>query len=875
MADVTNLDKTFLPKDLDIATNVLYERLQELYWRSATREISNMILMFNEIWKADTDNDSSFNWGASSTSFDSHIFQNLINIWNDAIAKARAHDRTPSSEHRCVRYLLQSSGFLDIDTLVQPSKNNLSKCMAFLEPKKLSLEMLPNVEILELEQGDYHRRRIETEGLLRVCLSLICDHCRDFIKTPLYLQCSRHCVTERPFPFHILINGKIKKLKEPNDANDLGIPDRPRRLCLSCKQSDTTESNCSWDHMALLQNNTVMDDKIETFQKWIMKFGFSKSKHSTERLQHYTSAFVETGKSLLLTTLATTGGFFIRSLYNEAVRQKRAILNAVAPTGFVHLSFMFGPLIIESGVENTKGGCLISPRPLPALLWDKQSASSLIDGWDYGEPPVLQESVILYQENTGLKERALERYMLDVEKKHTLGAVKQVYGGVFSGYLETSLEEEEVIKIFLKQAKRCNLTGSKKLKTQREVLLDASRAICAAIKGLLGRRISATLLQLSQSLMDDSLLFNTIFRNCQSFVNQLLVKQALGTLFPVPNATDNSWSKSKKRFSEPTTTYLLSFGDQLIARHDDIQQPNSVVAAFLLNGSMGFDLIRFITLLLTIHTTRLKDAQSQAVEMQDDWSELLLQPLATDKAQRQLNSELINMLWLLPRDTLSILSSHLLRPYKAYQELEDGNFGPEQWITNRLRLLRQLDVFASMAGGFGSALIQTLTRSEVLSKHVAAPHSLVYGLMRADERILSIRVLHAVCYIVLNRTTPEWDAQPSNNFRDEILRLIFAIVQHLNANQSQERKEISYRKLKKIIAEKLLENSPEMLAALFGFSMGAIHTFTMSYEDMLRYIMEIFVFIICPINKRAKYLTVRLSIDTTIIVTTAKKIELV
>ncbi|KAL7755802.1 hypothetical protein ACKLNR_014329 [Fusarium oxysporum f. sp. zingiberi] len=116
-----------------------------------------------------------------------------------------------------------------------------------------------------------------------------------------------------------------------------------------------------------------------------------------------------------------------------------------------------------------------------------------------------------------------------------------------------------------------------------------------------------------------------------------------------------------------------------------------------------------------------------------------------------------NALWELPLDTLPLLQFQLTQPPHKYfaKSVKSGESDKplthKQWIDNRLSLLRLLDIFASLTGGLGVALLSMFTRKPNLISKVTIPKSLVFGAARADEVIRTLRISPLTTIYLLSR----------------------------------------------------------------------------------------------------------------------------
>lgn len=97
---------------------------------------------------------------------------------------------------------------------------------------------------------------------------------------------------------------------------------------------------------------------------------------------------------------------------------------------------------------------------------------------------------------------------------------------------------------------------------------------------------------------------------------------------------------------------------------------------------------------------------------------------------------LVYALWSIPRDSVSILHTHIFRSVSKYSNAEHQALAKEQWVENRLRVLHQLDVFASLRGGLAAALMEQRIEKRHLLTKCDSPNAEIYGTMHADENIV-------------------------------------------------------------------------------------------------------------------------------------------
>jgi hypothetical protein len=90
-----------------------------------------------------------------------------------------------------------------------------------------------------------------------------------------------------------------------------------------------------------------------------------------------------------------------------------------------------------------------------------------------------------------------------------------------------------------------------------------------------------------------------------------------------------------------------------------------------------------------------------------------------------LEVSLANALWNIPRDSISILHTHLLRYSFKYANMEQKLLTREQWAKNRLRVLHQLGVFEARSGALSAALMeQRVEKRHIIAKPI---HPLAEG----------------------------------------------------------------------------------------------------------------------------------------------------
>ncbi|KAJ9667256.1 hypothetical protein H2201_002457 [Coniosporium apollinis] len=418
---------------------------------------------------------------------------------------------------------------------------------------------------------------------------------------------------------------------------------------------------------------------------------------------------------------------------------------------------MFGPLIIEAGLPDTNHGVLISPRALPPLCFDYNAATSVIN------PPEVRTSgnyapqcTIVFKDKTSRTRRLLHEPR-KIPARNTLASVKCAYGAAFSGYIDAdALKEAAVIDAFISASRRCNFGPAKSVRARHRHLHRVAGGVIDKLCDLISNQVDVHLRRLAKILIDPgtNVSWHMVRNNCQKLIDRLLSGKDFEYIFPrlpKPDARQGARAASQ---ALQWPRYLISFGDRIDSSSFSVPQPNSFVTKFRSRrGSQG-DLIDFIEFVLGIDQLEFPADEVDRVSS-DRWREILLLPFVDggeDHSDGNLTAEVIDTLWLLPRDTLSILQTHILRPYTRYFNATGNRLNLQEWIINRLRLLRQLDVFSSLAGGLGSALLSLFVQDMVVAQTFIIPKSRVFGTARADDRILIFRASpRAVSYLILNR----------------------------------------------------------------------------------------------------------------------------
>ena len=344
-----------------------------------------------------------------------------------------------------------------------------------------------------------------------------------------------------------------------------------------------------------------------------------------------------------------------------------------------------------------------------------------------------------------------------VHDRQILGSVKRVYGAAFSGYLEENVDKEsEVVNSMVASAASCKLDHSKTVEANRRKLCESAEEVVKHLHQLLDSEIEIHLGRITKRLLDDktSLSWNVITNNCQRLVNTLLKGKDFEYTFPPLPKDYGSRPRDAEGEYFDWPRYLISFGDRLDGEYYKGQESNSIISTFCQRQRHQCDLIDHVEL----NSRRLQDDRKNSVHESEEWHELRLAPNIPglgDLTKTQRDKMTFDKLWELPRDTLSMLQFHLLRPAHRYQSYDGIIMAKSQWIENRLRLTRQLYFFSVFAGGLGAALLNILHREPSLLSRIHIPKSRVFGTIRADELVKVIHSIPWTAYVILKRRSPQ------------------------------------------------------------------------------------------------------------------------
>ena len=452
------------------------------------------------------------------------------------------------------------------------------------------------------------------------------------------------------------------------------------------------------------------------------------------------------------------------------------------------------------------GGALISARSLPPLHFDHKHLTTVIDFTQCDSSEMsspLGISLFVDRESQD-KTRSFLKEPSPTCDRRFLASIKRIYGAAFSGYNPSLAQDEaSVIEALVTAAEECSYPTSKSLQARHAQLSASTRRVMESLHRLLDYDVEVYLKRFASILLNPrfKLRWHLMGNNCQNFVDGLLKGKDFEYLFPrLPERFLND-QVMRQSLKFPWPRYLISFHDQIDGLGTSRTRPQSVVRRFYKDNRDRCDLVEFARLAYGhAATDEAKDGEFNIVG-----NELLLTPdVISDENAKEygLTEKLLDDLWEMPRDSMSLLQSHLFRPAEKYSDHQGFALTGPEWLANRLRILRQMDLFASLAGGLGSALLAVFCSNPSILRELGMPHARVMGTCHADDVIFASQIAMSKVYSYVIRDKKERKENASNIGRKKTL-----VTCGLNI-----------RDLENITAvEVLSEYSPMVTAFLMGF----------------------------------------------------------
>ncbi|KAK8227061.1 hypothetical protein HDK90DRAFT_494035 [Phyllosticta capitalensis] len=345
--------------------------------------------------------------------------------------------------------------------------------------------------------------------------------------------------------------------------------------------------------------------------------------------------------------------------------------------GNVHMALRVGPLIIENGVSNTKGGALITLRNPPRLFRESKPRPNrmLAVGGSNGRP-------LYTQANDGDRS----------QPKRIKAIMKQVVGWPFARASE-SARERRFIRDLVQASKLERLYDPSLSRAERQQNLDGVLGfLLDQLKTILQDRLQLYLKDLALRLAHPEvrIRWDATRNNCQNFCDSLLSQRRFQSLVD-------------QRRSKPR--YLMSFvcrpgAYQRIHVRTKFDVPNGLTEEYLLKFRHGLHEESDIVDSLQEYWHDWGAFGRPIYRFQDlfpwDCSEAFgRHPVACS------NCNISKHVWAFPFDSWSIISHHLARDRCLYTTHgADGSPKPlsdADWLRNRLTLFKAEDALSAAA----------------------------------------------------------------------------------------------------------------------------------------------------------------------------------
>ncbi|KAK3326732.1 hypothetical protein B0H66DRAFT_449385, partial [Apodospora peruviana] len=606
---------------------------------------------------------------------------------------------------RRARMLLQSAGWLDMDKFIE-HRPPLDEVGFWKKPSPPQLSLLKfdqnNCPVFQLARCALCREIIR--GSMFRCTvpdctedgheGVICQGCQhDGKHTNAHLTKEyKHCVLEENIDL-----ATSRQLCRCNTVARFNNDGQPRKLFPVLKADDHRSTKKGGVSCCLLNlPNAVAEAKYDGV--------LMKPQHTT--LGNERAEAEETARRLEEKRKKQAKDSSYNQIATETINEKKAkddipfFMRNVTdryPFGNVHMALRIGPLMIENGVPDTKGGAYITSRDPPN--WQVAYTSGGVDieySLALNDDPTTTETRVLYRSRRS--PRHPKRYKT---------ALKQVVGGLFTGYTLEALENT-VIDQVMAASGIDDLDNADDHITVREQIWNSTLApILANLHALMDDRVNVLLPSITQRLLDRNipLKWNRRTNNCQNFCDNMIDYPLYGSFL-----------------SSSAGSYLMSFicrpGAYTPHRERNVQTkydvPSGLCEEYLLKFRYG------------LHVE--SDIVDSLLEYWHDWGAFCGGPIypshhqnlfpwdCTEAYRRETTRKtcgsgctLSKHVWSFPFDSWSISELHLARGYGAlmYPEV----VSPKDWMRNRLSILRGQD--ALLAGA------ATMARSKLFRQAVS------------------------------------------------------------------------------------------------------------------------------------------------------------
>ncbi|KAH7156722.1 hypothetical protein EDB81DRAFT_685386 [Dactylonectria macrodidyma] len=698
----------------------LIEELDKLYWEGVKADLENIIRTLKE-WQQpeyadvaiDDENDDhlyGFDTFIDQVSREARKYANYKRKESENGVKSNSHAKSPKDYRiKKVEYyrdkikseikmamdgtpklegmqqrawmLLQSAGFLDLEKLIEhrPPANKPGvwnkPAVPQLTLSKLNKDLTPRFEPLRCTQPS--------------CKRVICGSM--FISNS---PAEQGIVCENCYTIHHYASDSFSKAYKHSILSEAITSDMSKQLC-GCKRP--TKFDPSGNPIDLFPISTNDNHTAEERQKCnlfklrgyiaLAKYqGFLTVEGAKEpsTFARITSKLTSSGKKQTqrasFDSKAEKAVLSIKEDGEQAQAQADESIPPFVrkhaqkyPFANVHMALRVGPLIIENGVSQSKGGAHITFRELPIfqkrfLLKTRQENSLSIDG--------------------SADRNVFRRRHQATKGKQYSAIMKQVIGVPFSGVLPHDAELQIVNDLL--EASRAPFDNSNLPVSDQNTILDSVlNPILSQLRILIQSRVKIYLQSIARRLLDPSvtLAWNATTNNCQTFCDSLINHDVFLYLFNGP--------------SQPAGVvgplYTMSFvcpdegyTKQDVKTHFDV--PKGLTEEYLLRFRFG----RYYE----------ADIIDTFQEYWHDWGAFGgsiypyhdLFPWDCTEAYRQGDTKcgqcnLAKHVWAFPFDAWSIVALHLSRDSHMYapaitnSPMEQSRNSQDSWLRNRLQVL--------------------------------------------------------------------------------------------------------------------------------------------------------------------------------------------
>ncbi|OAP58040.1 hypothetical protein AYL99_07130 [Fonsecaea erecta] len=617
----------------------LLELLLEKYWQGVAREIKHILLSLAEIRDVGLVKTEVINAGAGDiTGYNTFIDQicesNLVKThakvgqsgwargdphepWHpfrkpepsdnqemkDAVA-AELQKMAQTQEdylHLQARLLLQAAGFLDIDKLIghrepvethgfhiwRKGQTPQRKCILDVRLERWNEDFSPS---LTAARCAIPKCRNILRGVLFQCRRQDCQEVPRLTRDDYICE---KCFRQRTHPQDHLV-----KVYKHHILDAIMLPHVSRKLC-RCSDVAPFDANGSYTALYPIDPNAKHRwDKAQKVPKCRLfqlsalvvdakRQGLETPLENKKQLQSLTKDALATirTKSSPRRPLRHAAEQRLEEQPDADIPFVSKTVNSKFPFGNTHVALMVGPLIIENGVEHTKGGVFISSRHPLNYLVPPERDEDLSDCLTFS-----RDRKIYTQKDFPVPDRRLKACM------------KQVVGGAFSRWTNEE-QEDEIIQCLVSESLFPNGSTMRRLRH----IHAATTRLKEKIKPILEGRIILYLEKIVTHLFDVEvdIEWHATKNSCQSFCDSILRHGDFGSLFGTPEGAcpyllsfvvrkegyDYALVESKHDVPNGLTEeYLFGFRS---GRHDDADIIDTLQEYWYDWGAFGQHLYRF------------------------------------------------------------------------------------------------------------------------------------------------------------------------------------------------------------------------------------------------------------------------------------------